>query len=94
MAIAVAALIFTQSGTEKCSADWWPDTISASVITPIVFWASFVPWVKATKPPETSWRRRKTLFTGPGARFWTTHNRTVISAAASNSPRPAPGATE
>ena len=33
---------------------------------PIVFCASFVPWVNATKPPETSWSRRKTRFTRLG----------------------------
>ena len=33
---------------------------------PIVFWASFVPCVKATNPPETSCSRRKTRLTGAG----------------------------
>ena len=33
---------------------------------PIVFCASFVPCVKATKPPETSCSRRKTRLTRPG----------------------------
>ena len=33
---------------------------------PIVFCASFVPCVKATKPPEMSWSRRNTLLHRPG----------------------------
>ena len=35
---------------------------------PIVFCASFVPWVSATKPPETSCRRRKMRLTFAGER--------------------------
>jgi hypothetical protein len=35
---------------------------------PIVFCASFVPCVNATKPPETSWARRKYAFTREGER--------------------------
>ena len=42
--MAVAALIFTQSGTSNGSAAISPDAIRASVMMPIVFWASFVPW--------------------------------------------------
>ncbi len=53
---------------------------------PIVFWASFVPWVNATKPPDTSWSRRKTRFTVPGDRRWISHVIAIISAAAPNSP--------
>src|SRR5687768_6834551 len=37
-------------------------------MTPIVFCASFVPWVNATKPAETTWSRRKILVTIPGRR--------------------------
>ena len=42
-AMAVAAEITTQSGTWKSSAAIVPLATSASVITPIVFCASFVP---------------------------------------------------
>ena len=45
-----------------------PEATSASAMIPIVFWASFVPCVKATKPPETSCSRRKTRFTLLGER--------------------------
>ena len=53
---------------------------------PIVFWASFVPCVKATKPPERSWSRRKMRFTMPGARFRMIQSTRIISAAASSAP--------
>jgi hypothetical protein len=49
---------------------------------PIVFCASFVPWVKATKPPDTSCRRRKTRFTTPGWRLrMAQRSRSMIAAA-------------
>ena len=50
------------------SASRSPDATSASAMIPIVFCASFVPWVRATKPPETSWPRRKTRLTFAGER--------------------------
>ena len=53
---------------------------------PIVFCASFVPWVSATKPPETSWPRRKTRLTRAGERRATSQTMTVISANATASP--------
>ena len=53
---------------------------------PIVFCASFVPCVNATKPPETSWSRRKTRLTVPGERRWITQVIAIISAAAMKSP--------
>ena len=46
----------TQIGTSNSSALRCPVATSASVMIPIVFCASFVPCVNATKPPETSWR--------------------------------------
>ena len=60
--------------------------ISASAMIPIVFCASFVPCVKATKPPETSWSRRKTRLTVPGERRRITQVIAIISAAAMASP--------
>ena len=54
---------------------------------PIVFWASFVPWVKATKPPETSCRRRKTRFTTPGWRLRMIHRSASMIAAARAIPK-------
>ena len=53
---------------------------------PIVFWASFVPWVRATKPPETSWPRRKTRLTFAGDRRLITHTISVIRANATAMP--------
>jgi hypothetical protein len=67
--IALAAEITTQSGTWKLLAAMSPLAISASVITPIVFCASLVPWDSASKPPETNWPNRKPRLTGPGRRL-------------------------
>ena len=44
----------------------FPFVTSASAITPIVFCASFAPWVKATNVPETSCPWRKLRFAIPG----------------------------
>ena len=65
-AIAVAEVTTTQSGTWKLSEAIVPFATSASVITPIVFWASFVPCARASRPPEITWPKRKPLVTGPG----------------------------
>ena len=54
---------------------------------PIVFCASFVPCVKATKPPETSCSRRNSVFIRPGAWRKMSHVIAIISAAASTTPR-------
>src|SRR3954454_24509727 len=43
-----------------------PLSKSASAITPIVFCASFAPWVKATHVPDASWPRRKVRLAAPG----------------------------
>ena len=85
-AIAVAEQTLTQRGTVNGSAARCPETISASAITPIVFCASFVPWVNATNPPDTSCSRRKSRFTGAGARLRISQSVIVISAAAPRSP--------
>ena len=53
---------------------------------PIVFWASFVPCVRATKPPETSCPRRKTRLIFAGDRRAITQTISVISANATASP--------
>ena len=53
MANADAAI--THVGGRWKSASRWPEATSASAMIPIVFWASFVPCVNATNPPETSW---------------------------------------
>ena len=50
--MASAALTITQMGGRSKSALRCPEATSASAMIPIVFWASFVPCVKATKPPE------------------------------------------
>ena len=61
--------------------------MSASAITPIVFWASFVPCVNATKLPEKIWARRKTRFTRLGERRRITQMITSISPRAIAKPR-------
>ena len=45
-----------------------PAQNSASVMMPIVFWASFEPWAKAMNPAEKTCSRRKTFDSsrGPG----------------------------
>src|ERR671910_1403461 len=64
-AIAAADEITTQKGTPAYS-EMLPLATSASVITPIVFWASLVPWASASNPPDTVWPSRNPLVTGPG----------------------------
>jgi hypothetical protein len=54
---------------------------------PIVFWASFVPCVKATKPPETSWRRRNRRFTRLGECLRMIQSTTTMRIAATAKPR-------
>ncbi len=53
LAIAIAAETITHVGGRVKSALRCPEATSASEMIPIVFCASFAPWVKATKPPET-----------------------------------------
>jgi hypothetical protein len=85
--MARAAVTITQNGGRSKSSARWPEATSASAMMPIVFWASFVPCVKATNPPETSWSRRKTRLTVPGARRRTIHMSATISAAAPAIPK-------
>ena len=54
---------------------------------PIVFWASLVPCVNATNPPETSCARRNNQFTRVGRRRATIHVIARISAKAIAKPR-------
>src|SRR6266576_175823 len=56
--MAVAARTITHSGIAD-SAGSTPAAIRARVMIPIVFWASFEPWLNAMNAAETSWRRRK-----------------------------------
>src|SRR3954452_694006 len=56
----------TQSGTSGLAAGRLPWATSASVMTPIVFCASLVPWASASSPPDISCPRRKPRVTGPG----------------------------
>ena len=55
-AIASAEETMTQLGGRSKSGLRWPETMRASAMMPIVFWASFVPCVKATKLPRRSAR--------------------------------------
>ena len=50
-AMAVAALSYTQNGTASVSVHL-PAAMRARVMTPIVFWASFVPWARDTREAE------------------------------------------
>ena len=52
--MAVADETMTQVGTSKPVAGRSPCAISASVMMPIVFWASLVPWASENIEPETS----------------------------------------
>ena len=72
MAIMEAQPIFTHSGT----ATMWPGTtvnlpymISARQITPMAFWASFCPWVKAMALADSSCSLRNATFTLRWTRF-------------------------
>jgi len=56
----------TQVGTSKLSALRLPWATRASVMMPIVFWASFVPWASASRPPDATWPSLKPRVTGPG----------------------------
>ena len=40
----------------------------ASVMTPIVFWASFCPWLKATRAAERRWSHENSPLTFAGLR--------------------------
>jgi hypothetical protein len=77
----------TQVGRSNPSALMWPVEMSASAMTPIVFCASFVPCVNATKLPETICARRKTRLTRLGARLRMIQMITSISARAMRKPR-------
>ena len=57
-AIAVADVTTTQSGTSKWSGLMFPCATSASVMMPIVFWASFVPCDSASSPEDSHWPSR------------------------------------
>ena len=57
-AIAVAQMSLTHSGTVKWTALRWPVEIKASAITPIVFWASLVPWASETSDADPIWPYR------------------------------------
>jgi len=56
----------TQNGG-PASAGSAPAVIRVSVITPIVFCASLVPWASATIDPETIWPSLKPFATVPWA---------------------------
>ena len=68
----------TQVGGRLKSSSRWPVTMSASAMMPIVFCASFVPWVNATKLPETICARLNTRFTRLGDRRRITQMTTSI----------------
>lgn len=62
-AMDVAQAITTQSGMWKeCRT---PPETRAMVITPMDFWASFPPWVRAMAEAEKIWMIRNHLFNGP-----------------------------
>jgi hypothetical protein len=56
----------TQNGGPESGART-PAVISVSVMTPIVFWASFVPWASATIDAETIWPILKPRVTVPSS---------------------------
>ena len=67
-AIESAAARMTHVGGRVKSALRSPAVTSARAMIPIVFWASFVPCVNATKPPEKSWSFLKARPTFAGER--------------------------
>ena len=67
-AITTAHASFTHRGT-PASAPSIPPVTSASVMIPIVFWASLLPWLNATKADESTCNFRNTLFTLCGVQF-------------------------
>ena len=77
----------THVGRSKPSELMWPVEMSASAMTPIVFCASFVPCVNATKLPDTICARRNTRLTRLGDRLRMTQMITSISASAMRKPR-------
>ena len=85
--IAAAEVSTTQSGTSneaRC-----PEVTSASVITPIVFCASWVPWPKDISAAEPICARRKCRFARPGCAWRKPHNSATIARYAS--PKPTSG---
>ncbi len=54
----------TQSGTSLVGMT--PAVNRARVMMPIVFWASFEPWLNAMNPADTTWRRRNRTFRRAG----------------------------
>ena len=62
------------------------DAYSARAITPIVFWASFVPWAKARKLPDATCDRRKPRLSGVGRTRRKPHRISTISRPASRNP--------
>ena len=59
---------------------------SASVMMPMVFWASLAPCEKAMNPAEIGCRRRNHVLTGPCARLRTSQMRPVMSSQAPTKP--------
>ena len=80
--MAKAQVMITQSGVLALLV-MVPLATSAKVSTPIVFWASFVPWASATKPPERAGRN------GSHDRLWTASaSRPAIRSPSSRRTRP------
>src|SRR6476469_6548690 len=59
--MAVAARTMTHNGIAEFGGRI-PAAIRARVMIPIVFWASFEPWLKAMKAADRTWRRRNRSF--------------------------------
>ncbi len=78
-------MIFTQVGISNVSIS--PLANSASVMMPMVFWASLAPCEKAMNPAEMGWRRRNHVLTGPCCRLRTSQMRPVMSSQAPAKPR-------
>src|SRR5665648_981299 len=74
--------------TQKGMSNVWilPLANSASVMTPMVFWASLLPCEKAMKPADTGCRRRNQRLTGAGGHLRTSQKRPVMSSQAKTKP--------
>ena len=73
--IATPAAIFTQVGIESEAGSPWRCSTSASAITPIVFCASFAPWLNDTHVEDAIWPSRKLRLAGPGCTRANSHSR-------------------
>ena len=79
--MAMAQENFTQVGIAVVSVHW-PAAMRARVMTPIVFWASLVPWASETSDALPIWPHRKPWLVNCSATFATTRKMNQVPTAA------------